>query len=194
MQEPQSYRYVVKNNQLVAMTHDEEFNWVYNALTQEVISKMGPAVFDYMLVYYNNRVYVKQDEDKPQELTLPIELCELSEIAKGLDIVPEDIQLKEYYFHLVDPQGVLHGFDVRDFESRHQSIIDSFANIIDKHFDFQQAVTPIKFPTYLGSSLCDAFILVYLKDQRPAEGELIDFVHPDFVRVNQQTTWVKEFP
>lgn len=194
MEDKQSYRYTVKNDTMVLMNNQDEYEWVYKVLLEEVQARMGRGIFDYMLEVNNNRVYVKQDNTKPQVITNPMQLEELSEIAKSLGIVPEDLELKEYFFHVVDTNGEQHGFDVRDFESRSITILDSFADIIDKNFKCDQAIIPIKLPTYLSSSLCDAFILVFIKQDKPAEGELIDFAHPDYVKFNQRTTWVTKLP
>jgi hypothetical protein len=192
---PQSFRYHIKDFQFVAMNHGEEYEWVYESLANEVIKKFGEEVAKYIfLPITNNRLYVYQDPNEEQLPTYPIELEELSMIARDLGVTAEDIELKEFYFHLVDSKGVLHGFDLRDFESRNQIMLDSFASIIDKHFNYDQACIPIKLPSYLSSSLCDAFILVFLHEYKPAIGELIDFTHPDYINVNKQTTWVKELP
>jgi hypothetical protein len=192
---PQSFRYHIKNFQFVAMNHGEEYERVYESLATEVIKKLGEEVAKYIfLPMTKNRLYVYQEANEEQVQTIPIELEELSSIAQDLGVTSEDIELKEFYFHLIDSKGALHGFDLRDFESRNQVMLDSFANIIDKHFNYDQAVIPIKLPSYLSSPLCDAFILVFLHEHNPAIGELIDFTHPDYINVNKQTTWVKELP
>jgi hypothetical protein len=172
---PQDFRYMVKNDKLVIMTKDEEFQWLYDLIAIEV--KKAAQVTD---PDQKDLFFIEEDGFNK------VKLQSLIEIAQGLGINCEEVENHPRFFHLEDKYGNSHGFDVQYFESRNPKILNSFANIITTNFDCGSTrVVPIFMTTYPDSKLGDAIILISNMPGLASTAYIIDYTDPEYTTMSQ---------
>jgi hypothetical protein len=174
--ESQDFRYMIKNDRLVVMTKEEEYQWLYDLIAIEVKKKFPITDPDQKDFYF-------LEEDG----IIKVQLQSLIEIAHGLGIDCEAIENHPRYFHINDKYGNSHGFDVQYFESRYPKILNSFANIITTNFDCGDAkVVPIFMTTYPDSKLGDAIILVSNIPGLASTAYIIDYTDPEYTSIQER--------
>jgi hypothetical protein len=174
--ESQDFRYMVKNDRLVVMSKEEEYQWLYDLIATEVKKKFPITDPDQKDFYFFEKDGI-----------IKVQLQSLIEIAYGLGIDCEAVENHPRFFHINDKYGNSHGFDVQYFESRNPKILDSFADIITTNFECGEArVVPIFITSYPDSKLGDAIIIVSNIAGIDSTAFIIDYTDPEYTAIQQK--------
>lgn len=174
----QDFRYHVVDNQFKVMNSNQEYEWLYKLIEAEVKKVIGTNNPDDKQLY-------TFDDSSSNTTFQKLQLQTLIEVASSLGIDCEQCENAPCFFHFTDRDGNAHGFDIKDFVSRDQLILNSFGSILVKNVDCVGSnIIPFLLPSYPDSPIGDAILLINNLPGLEVVVEVIDYTHPEFTIIS----------
>jgi hypothetical protein len=176
----QDFRYHVVKNRFVVMDELEEFEWLYNLIEPKVKEVLG------ITDAANKQLYQFDNTNKDIKFQ-KLELKSLIDIATGLGIDCEACENAPNFFHLTDRFGNAHGFDIKDFSSRNQKLLNSFGDIVLNNLECGTSrFVPIQLPPYPDLTIGDALLIISSLPGLSCNVEVLDYTDPQYSKIVQK--------